>query len=448
MTVLQSDVDLSQELRETVAEIAAFDIDEIQPGSMLFDDIGLDSIMMMDIFATLTKRYPELRSVDATDPRWREDMPYRALENALLTLVGVELESTDDVAAPGIETMQRIVDFNAGLRQRDVRTYFVPHENVAGATVRVGGRELINYGSYNYLGSNGDERINRAVAEAIDTYGTSVSAARIIGGEIPLHQELEQELADFLGVDDALVLVGGHSTNVNVIGHLFGDGDLILHDSLAHNSIIQGALMSSARRKPFRHNDPASLEKELSRLRGKFDNVLVVVEGIYSMDGDIAALEAMLEIKERYGAFLMVDEAHSFGTIGEAGRGITSHGNVDPRRVDILMGTLSKALNSCGGLHRRQRGVDPLPAVPATRLPLLGGNHPCQYRRRAGISPPVPGEPAVDHRAAHGEPGLSAAGNDARCRHRLERGNPHCADDHRRFSTRCTALRRSIRRGR
>lgn len=176
-----------------------------------------------------------------------------------------------------------------------------------------------------------------------------MSASRIICGEIPLHQELESELADFLGVDEAMAQVAGHSTNVNVIGHLFGEGDLILHDSLSHNSIVQGAMAAGALRKQFRHNNPEILERDLSRLRSRFTNVLVVIEGVYSMDGDIAALEAIVDIKERYDAYLMIDEAHSLGTIGDSGRGVTSHFGIDPGRVDILMGTLSKSLNSCGG---------------------------------------------------------------------------------------------------
>ena len=141
----------------------------------------------------------------------------------------------------------------------------------------------------------------------------------------------------------------GHSTNVNVISHLMGPGDLILHDALAHNSIVQGALASGAQRKPFRHNDARSLDRELTRVAGRFDSVLVVVEGVYSMDGDMADLPALVDVVERHGAFLMVDEAHSLGTVGEGGRGICAATGVDPRRIDILMGTLSKSLNSCGG---------------------------------------------------------------------------------------------------
>lgn len=187
------------------------------------------------------------------------------------------------------------------------------------------------------------------MSQAVRAYGTSVSAARIIGGEIPLHGSLERAIADFLGVEDALVQVGGHSTNVNVISHLMGVGDLVLHDALAHNSIVQGAIASGAQRKSFRHNDAVALDRELTRIRDRFENVLVVIEGVYSMDGDIADLEGILSVAERHDAFLMVDEAHSLGTIGAGGRGICAATGVDPNRVDILMGTLSKSLNSCGG---------------------------------------------------------------------------------------------------
>jgi 8-amino-7-oxononanoate synthase/acyl carrier protein len=227
--------------------------------------------------------------------------------------------------------------------------YFTVHEGTVRDTTRIDGRELISFASYNYLGLSGDAVVNQAAKEAIDRYGTSVSASRLVSGEKPLHCELEREIADFMGVDNALVFVGGHSTNETVIGHLVGPGDLIIHDGLSHNSIIQGAILSGARRRPFPHNDFAALDQLLEEVRGQYRRVLVIVEGTYSMDGDYPELPEFIRVKQKHRCLLMVDEAHSFGTLGETGRGIGEHFGCDPRDVDIWMGTLSKSMASCGG---------------------------------------------------------------------------------------------------
>lgn len=227
--------------------------------------------------------------------------------------------------------------------------YFTVHEGVVRDTTRIGGRELISFSSYNYLGLSGDPVVTHAAQEAIRRYGTSVSASRVVSGEKPLHGELEREIADFVGVDNAVVLVGGHSTNETTIGHLVGPGDLIVHDALSHNSIVQGAILSGARRRPFPHNDFDALDALLTEVRDQYRRVLIVVEGTYSMDGDYPQLPEFIRIKEQHKCFLMVDEAHSIGTLGATGRGIGEHFGIDPRRVDIWMGTLSKSFASCGG---------------------------------------------------------------------------------------------------
>ncbi len=156
-------------------------------------------------------------------------------------------------------------------------------------------------------------------------------------------------IADFIGIEDAVTFVGGHSTNETTIGHLLGPGDLILHDALAHNSIIQGALLSGARRRGFAHHDFQECDQFLQEHRHEYRRVLIVVEGVYSMDGDYPELPKFVEVKKRHGALLMVDEAHSMGTMGAHGRGISEQFELDPRDVDIWMGTLSKSFGSCGG---------------------------------------------------------------------------------------------------
>jgi 7-keto-8-aminopelargonate synthetase-like enzyme len=205
--------------------------------------------------------------------------------------------------------------------------------------------------------------VSKASKEAIENYGTSVSASRIASGERPLHRELERELADLIGAEDCIAYVGGHATNVTTIGHLFGRNDLIAHDSLIHNSVLQGCMLSGASQLPFSHNDWQSLDRILHEYRNRFRRVLVVIEGIYSMDGDIPDLPEFIEVKKRHKTFIMVDEAHSIGVLGDSGRGIGEHFDVDPNDVDLWMGTLSKSLASCGGYIAGRKAVIEYPNI-------------------------------------------------------------------------------------
>ena len=170
-----------------------------------------------------------------------------------------------------------------------------------------------------------------------------------MSGERPPHRALEQGLADFYGVDDAVVLVSGHATNVTTISTLLGPRDLIVHDRLIHNSIYEGARLSGAQRRAVAHNDWRAVDALLARERSRFEKVLIVVEGVYSMDGDIAPLDKLIEVKKKHKALLMVDEAHALGVLGRTGKGAAEHFGVDPKDVDIWMGTLSKTLSGCGG---------------------------------------------------------------------------------------------------
>lgn len=227
--------------------------------------------------------------------------------------------------------------------------YFTCHEGITTDRTVIAGREYVNYCSYNYLGMSGDPHVVLAAQQAIECYGTSVSASRLVSGEKPIHGLLERALADFIGAEEAVVFVGGHATNETTIGHLMGPGDLILHDALAHNSIIQGCRMSGARRRAFPHNDWEACGQLLQRYRSEHRRVLIVVEGVYSMDGDWADLYRFAELKRRHRCNLMVDEAHSLGTMGRSGRGMSEFCDLHPRDVDLWMGTLSKSLGSCGG---------------------------------------------------------------------------------------------------
>lgn len=227
--------------------------------------------------------------------------------------------------------------------------FFKTHESIAGAETLIDGKQYINFSSYNYLGLSGHPEVIEASKQAIDQFGTTVSASRMVSGERSIQQRLEHQLADLYKADDCVVFVSGHATNVSTIGYLFGHRDLILHDSLAHNSILQGAKLSGAKRLSFRHNDWEHLDEILTRQRENFERVLIVIEGLYSMDGDIPDLPRFIEVKKRHQSFLMVDEAHSVGVLGEKGHGIGEYFDINFSDVDIWMGTLSKSFASCGG---------------------------------------------------------------------------------------------------
>jgi 8-amino-7-oxononanoate synthase len=235
--------------------------------------------------------------------------------------------------------------------------FFQPREGVSAGTIRWDGRELINFSGYNYLGLSGHPAVSRAAKDAIDAYGTSASASRIVAGEIALHGVLERRLASFLGTEDCLVFVSGYLTNVTVIGHLFSRPDIIVHDAMAHNSIITGCRLSGARVLSFPHDDWAGLDAALTPLRPDARRGLLVTEGIYSMDGDIIDIERAVGAKRHHDLLLMVDEAHSFGTLGPTGRGVCERGGLPPSSIDIHMGTLSKTLASCGGYIAGDRSL-------------------------------------------------------------------------------------------
>lgn len=227
--------------------------------------------------------------------------------------------------------------------------YFICHESPLKDTSIMEGREVLNFGSYNYVGMSGRKETSDAAKAAIDKYGTSASGSRLLAGEKQLYKELEKEIADWKSADDALVFVGGHSTNVTVVGNFCGRGDLIIYDAFAHNSIREGARLSEAVTLRFRHNDTAALENLLKLHRKKYAKCLIIVEGVYSMDGDIAPIPEFVRLKKKYGCFLMVDEAHSACVIGKTGGGVDEYFGLDPKDIDFKMGTLSKGLGACGG---------------------------------------------------------------------------------------------------
>jgi 8-amino-7-oxononanoate synthase len=227
--------------------------------------------------------------------------------------------------------------------------YFAVVDAVDGNKIASAGADLIDFARFNYLGMSGDPVVTEAAKKAIDQFGTSTSSSRLVSGTTRVHEELENALACLLGSEAALVFTSGFVTNTTVIGHLMRSDDLILHDELIHNSIITGANLSGAARRVFPHNDWNALDEMLHDLRNRYGRVLVIIEGVYSMDGDYPDVPEFVQVKNRHEALLMVDEAHSLGTLGSRGRGVCDHFDIDPHDIDIRIGTLGKALGGAGG---------------------------------------------------------------------------------------------------
>lgn len=227
--------------------------------------------------------------------------------------------------------------------------YFLARSGEVSSNLQIAGTDYVTFSNYNYLGLSHDPRVKAAAHAAIDQYGCHAGAARMVGGEIELHQELETELAEFTGFGAVCVGVGGYSANVSAIGYLLDQQDLIIHDEYMHNSAIMGAVMSGARRISFAHNDMTALDNLLTDNRAQYRRALILVEGAYSMDGDLVDLPSVVALKKKHNAWLMIDEAHSIGTVGKTGRGVCEHFSINPSEVDLVVGTLSKSFASCGG---------------------------------------------------------------------------------------------------
>jgi 8-amino-7-oxononanoate synthase len=236
----------------------------------------------------------------------------------------------------------------AAAREADILPYFHVLTSPAMPVVEMEGARRIMLGSNNYLGLTGDERVMQGAQDALHRYGTGLTGSRLLNGTIPLHLELEEEIARWMNTEDAIVFTTGHQANVGTLGTLLGPGDTVIADSGDHASILDGCLLSRAKLRPFRHNRLEKLEKMLDRAQGDGGGVLVVVDGVFSMEGDIASLRDICELCERYGARLMVDEAHGAGVLGARGAGTAELLGVE-ERVDLRMGTFSKSLASCGG---------------------------------------------------------------------------------------------------
>lgn len=350
---------------QQVREIAKERAKKIDLDTNIVVDLGLDSLERLNIAAALERIF----GGRIPDDVLQEVETIREVSDAILQHIGSEplpihaadarAALTKPAARPIPEVyyeIEKMPEFTRVQRMKETmeltgirNPFFSIHQGIISDKTKIGGRELISFSSYNYLGLSGHPEVSAAAKRAIDQFGTSVSASRIVSGEKEIHREFETELAEFLGVQAVITFAGGHATNESVIGHLVGPGDLIIHDALAHNSIVEGAELSGARRRPFEHNDWRLLDQILAEIRHEYRRVLIAIEGLYSMDGDYPNLPKFIEVKNKHKAWLYLDEAHSIGTMGKTGRGIGELFGVSRDSLEIWMGTLSKSFGSCGG---------------------------------------------------------------------------------------------------
>ena len=352
---------------EHVRKVAKERAKNLELNTNIVVDLGLDSLERLEIATSLEQtfdgRFPDevlqeietIREVALAIEQHIGTEP--VIQQGIADAVDASHEQYNDREIPeAYYRIDKIPEYLRLQRTRDMMDstelrdpYFSIHQGLIADTTRIGDRELISFSSYNYLGLSGHPEVAQLAKDAIDEYGTSVSASRLVSGEKSIHRQLENEIAEFLGTPSVLVFAAGHATNESVIGHLVGKGDLVLHDSLAHNSIIQGAILSGARRRSFDHNNWEQLDKILSEIRHQYRRVLIAIEGLYSMDGDFPDLPKFVDIKKKHKSWLFVDEAHSIGTLGATGRGLGELQNVPKEDVDIWMGTMSKSFGSFGG---------------------------------------------------------------------------------------------------
>ena len=257
------------------------------------------------------------------------------------------MAATVDVFAKARE-FERIEQLRMA-REMDALPYFRILEGPTLPVVEMEGQRRIMLGSNNYLGLTGDERVKQSAREALERYGTGLTGSRFLNGTIDLHVELERELAEWFATEDAIVFTTGHQANLGALGTILAPGDTVIADSGDHASILDGCTLSGAKIRAFRHNRLGLLEKRLQAAEADGGGILVVVDGVYSMEGDVAPLPQIAELCREHGARLMVDEAHALGVLGARGAGTCERLGVE-ELVDLRMATFSKSLASCGGV--------------------------------------------------------------------------------------------------
>ena len=369
---------IRDDIRKALAKTLSMNEQDIRYNAHFADDLGGDSLQSLELFSQVESRFhvaiPDEAYYNCACIDDVAELIYAGIQEKRAN-VASEAEKRDMVSAEQVKgragsrkdyrritrfeesremeafarRLQEAEEVSSRLGVSFENPYFIEHDSALRDTSIMEGREVLNFGSYNYLGMSGHPETIRAACEAAEKYGTSASGSRLLAGEKPLFRELEEAIAHWKHTEASVVMVGGHSTNVTVVGNFCNPHDLILYDALSHNSIIQGTVLSRSRSRHFPHNDFQALERILSQYRDRYEKVLVIVEGVYSMDGDISPIPEFVRICKQYGCFLMVDEAHSSCVIGENGNGVDEYFHLAPEDIDIKMGTLSKGLGACGG---------------------------------------------------------------------------------------------------
>ncbi len=340
-------------VRQHARALAGADLPDLTPDTPLAA-LGMDSLQRLSLVANLEKTFGgHLPETVFSRARTLEDL-IQAVQKHLIDGPRPDVP-TDQIPHEHYEFV-RFPEYGELKRHTSMlqaaggdNPYFRVDQGGAGSAPCIEGRPLVNFSIYDYVGLAHDPEVAAAAKAAIDRYGPSAGASRLVSGEKQVHRDLERALAAFLATPAAIVFVSGHATNVTTIGHLLGPDDLILHDILAHNSIVQGAMLAGGTHRAFAHNDWQALDTLLSDVRHRYRRVLIAIEGVYSMDGDFPELPRFLELRKKHKTLLLVDEAHSLGTLGATGRGLGEHWGVARSDVDLWMGTLSKSLASCGG---------------------------------------------------------------------------------------------------
>ncbi|HNZ63373.1 MAG TPA: aminotransferase class I/II-fold pyridoxal phosphate-dependent enzyme, partial [Bacillota bacterium] len=384
--------EVRKSVQAMVSEVLSLPIERIKPSAWFAQDLGGDSLQSISLLTLAEEQY----ALTIDERLFNRDLTINDIAALVYRRIGGEFaeepraadhSSGKEKPVRRIKSFEETPEFEAFMARLELlapaveafgNPYFVAQDSSLRDVSYIGDRKMINFASYNYVGMSGDPEVNEAAIAAIKQYGTSASGSRLLAGEKTVHQQLERALARWKGTEDAIALVGGHSTNVTFIGNFCSENDLILYDVLIHNSITEGIRMSLADARPFPHNDFKSLESILRNRRDRYEKVLIVIEGAYSMDGDVAPVPEFVRIKKAYDCFLMVDEAHSMLVLGETGHGVDEHFGIDPKDIDIHMGTLSKGFGTCGGY-------------------LAGSHHLIEYLRynlpgfvfSVGISPPL-----------------------------------------------------------
>lgn len=377
-------IEIKEAMCELVAKNFAIDESKVTYEADLMSELGGDSITLLSLVADIETKY----NIIVLD----EDMgSFKSIDDFAVYVYakmnGIELGNE---AVQEAVTYHRTTDFTETAEYKALHKrmddafvecenpYFVPHDSLIRDTSVINGKKMINLGSYNYLGMSGNPETVQAAIDAINKYGTSASGSRTLAGEKTIYMQLEKAIADWKHTEDAIVCTGGWATNLTFVASFMREGDFIVYDNLSHNSLADGVKLSDADSKAFDHNNLEQLESILKKIEGKYNKVLIIVEGVYSMDGDIAPIPEFVKLKKKYNCFLMVDEAHSGGVLGDNAGGVDDYFHLEPHDVDIKYGTLSKALGTCGGFIAADHSI-----VEYLRYQMDG------FVFSAGIAPPL-----------------------------------------------------------